>query len=79
MVKLKLTETEDFQGLTELFIRNELEISEEDPVPTDLVKSWRLVDEGPPSPKLAGGLTLAKRQGKYIIDGIAIEPEYRNR
>jgi len=75
--QFKLMETDNFQELTELFIRNGLEFSEEDPVPTDLVKSWRLVDEGETPPKLIGGIALAKRQGEFIIDGIAIEPEYR--
>ena len=75
--KIKLEVTNDNEALQELFIKNELEFSEEDPVPTDLVKSWRIVDESKVSPKLIGGLMLAKRQGDFIIDGIAIEPDYR--
>ena len=75
--KIKLEVTNDNEALQELFIKNELEFSEEDPVPTDLVKSWRIVDESKVPPKLIGGLMLAKRQGDFIIDGIAVEPEYR--
>jgi len=75
--KIKLEVTNDNEALQELFIKNELEFSEEDPVPTDLVKSWRIVDANETPEKLIGGLMLAKRQGDFIIDGIAIEPEYR--
>ena len=75
--QLKLTETDDYDELCAFFIKNELEFSEEDPVPTDLVKSWRLTDEGEKPPKLIGGVVLAKRQGEFIIDGIAVDPEYR--
>jgi N-acetylglutamate synthase-like GNAT family acetyltransferase len=77
MVMFKLMETNNYEELNQLFIKNGLEFSEEDPVPTDLVKSWRVVDEGKTHPKLIGGIMLAKRQDEFIIDGIAIEPEYR--
>jgi len=77
IAKFKLMVTDDNEALQELFIKNELEFSEEDPVPTDLVKSWRIIDESQTPEKLIGGLMLAKRQGDFIIDGIAIEPEYR--
>jgi ribosomal protein S18 acetylase RimI-like enzyme len=77
MVKLKLTQTDDYEELSKFFIENELEFSEEDPVPTDLVKCWKLVDVSEAAPKLIGGVVLAKRQGEFIIDGIAIHPEYR--
>jgi len=75
--QFKLMETDDYEALCALFIKNELEFSKEDPVPTDLVKSWRLIDEGETPPKLIGGIVLAKRQGEFIIDGIAVEPAYR--
>ena len=39
--------------------KNDLEISEEDPVGTDAVKSWVLVEDE----KLAGAATLALREG----------------
>ena len=77
MVGFKLTETDNYAELNELFIKNGLEFSEEDPVPTDLVKAWRLADESKEPARLAGGVMLAKRQGEFIIDGIATEPEYR--
>jgi len=71
--KLNLTETNNYAELNQLFIKNELEVSDENPVTTDIVKAWRLADDG----KLIGGIMLAKRQGEFIIDGVAVEPEYR--
>lgn len=77
MKEFKLTETEDYVELRDFFIENELEVSEEEPVPTDAVKSWRLADENGESEKLVGGITLAKREGEFIIDGIAVDQAYR--
>ena len=74
MVNFKISVTEDYEKLVPFFIENELEFSDEDPVPTDRVKCWEIVDgDG----KLIGGFVLAKREGEFIVDGIAIDPEYR--
>ena len=74
MVNFKISVTEDYEKLVPFFIENELEFSEEEPVPTDLVKCWEITDgDG----KLIGGFVLAKREGEFIVDGIAIDPEYR--
>ena len=81
MVMIKLTQTDDYAGLTKLFIENELEVSDEEPVPTDVVKAWKIVDENAAGdanpPKLIGGIILSKREGEFIIDGIAVDPGYR--
>jgi len=70
---IKINITNDYESLVDLFIKNELEFSLNDEVPTDLIKCWKAkVDD-----KLIGGCVLALRQGEYIIDGIAVEPEYR--
>ena len=65
----------EYKELQHFYRINNLEISEEDPVPTDLVQSWKVV------PKEGGGLvgaaTLALRQGEYIIDGIAVDETRR--
>lgn len=70
---IKISLTDDYESLVQLFIKNELEFSLNDEVPTDLVKCWKAEEEG----RLIGGCVLALRQGEYIIDGIAVEPEYR--
>jgi N-acetylglutamate synthase-like GNAT family acetyltransferase len=86
-----ISETNDYDALVEMFIRNGLEFSAEDEVPTDLVKCWEAVElhvdadaERGVSQKgsgkagrLIGGCVLALREGAFIIDGIAVEPEYR--
>jgi len=69
-----IRETENYNELVELFIKNGLEFSEDEPVETtDILKCWEARKEN----KLIGGCVLANRQGKYIIDGIAVEPEFR--
>jgi len=79
MVRFIIEQTSDYEQFVELFVRNELEFSEEEPVPTDLVKCWKLMKEDERGTELIGGLVLARRQGEYIIDGIAVEPQYRKR
>ena len=83
MVNFKISVTEDYEKLVPFFIENELEFSEEEPVPTDLVKCWQIVTgedndaDGDPAGKLIGAFVLARREGEFIVDGIAIDPQYR--
>lgn len=74
MKKLSISETVDYDSLVPMFIENHLEFGMDEPVPTDLVKCWKAVDE---DGKLQGGAVLAMREGKYICDGIAINSEFR--
>lgn len=71
MIKIEITE--DYEKLVRFFIENGLEFSEEDPTPTDLVRCWEATEDG----KLAGGFVLAKRDGEFICDGIAVDPACR--
>ena len=57
-----------------MFIANRLEFSEDQPVPTDIVKCWQLTDE---AGNLQGGAVLALREGEFIVDGIAVNEPYR--
>lgn len=75
MKNIRIQETKEYERLIKLFMDNDLEFSDEEPVPTDLVKCWKVMDDE--SDRLAGGIALAMRQGEYIIDGIAVEEEYR--
>lgn len=71
---MQIRETKDYDSLVELFIRNGLEFSDDEPeTPTDIVKCWEALEGS----KLIGGCVLALREGSYIIDGIAVEPQYR--
>lgn len=71
---VEINETIHYEELMDLFFRNGLEITAEEPVPTDIVKGWKAEIGG----RLIGGCVLSLRQGDFIIDGIAIEPEFRN-
>lgn len=75
MIKFTMSQTDDYEKLVTFFVENDLEFSEEEPVPTDLVKCWELTQGD--EKHLAGALVLAKREGQFIIDGIAIEKEVR--
>jgi ribosomal protein S18 acetylase RimI-like enzyme len=87
--------TEAYESLVELFIRNGLEFSAEEETPTDLTRCWEAralpaaagvstdtgasADAAHTDGRLAGGCVLAMREGEYIIDGIAVEPDFRKR
>ncbi len=70
---IKYNVTTDEQKLDRFFMENDLEYSDEHPVETDRVKCWEVLDED----KLIGGACLALRQGEYILDGIAVDSDYR--
>ena len=76
MKKYFINETDEYEKLVSFFIENELEFTEEDAeeVPTDLVKCWQITDE---DDNLLGAFVLAKREGEFICDGIAIDEELR--
>ncbi|MCI7145007.1 MAG: GNAT family N-acetyltransferase [Clostridiales bacterium] len=75
MTEIRIEETTEYEKLVPFFIENELEFTEEDAeeVPTDILKCWKAEDEG----RLVGGFVLAKREGEFICDGIAVDEEYR--
>ncbi len=70
---IEIRTTDDYEKLVPFFIENELEFSEEDPVPTDIVRCWEAVEED----RLIGGFVLARREGEFICDGIAVDEDYR--
>ena len=74
---LRLRETDDYKKLVKFFMDNGLEYNEEDyegEADTDVVKLFEIVDfEG----SLVAALCIALREGKYIIDGIAVTEERR--
>lgn len=75
MIHFTMAETKDYEKLVPFFIENQLEFSEEEPVPTDLQKCWE-VTQGEEKALIAA-LVLAKREGEFIIDGIAVDKLYR--
>lgn len=77
MINFKISVTEDYEKLVPFFIENDLEFSEDEPVPTDLVKCWQITRNDEDGEKLIGAFVLAKREGEFIVDGIAVDPQYR--
>lgn len=72
---LKMSQTEDYEALKKLYIKNDLELDPNDPMPDGVIKNWKITHGA--EEYLAAGLTLAKYKDEYVIDGIAVEPEYR--
>ncbi|WP_312651294.1 GNAT family N-acetyltransferase [Aminipila sp.] len=72
---LKMSQTEDYEALKKLYIKNDLELDPNDPMPDGVIKNWKITHGE--EEYLAAGLTLAKYKDEYVIDGIAVEPEYR--
>lgn len=65
--------TDDMDMLNEFFEQKGLEISEAEPVETNVVKAWKATYDK----KLVGGVCLAYRENAYIIDGIATDETVR--
>ena len=78
MINFKMSVTEDYEKLVPFFIENGLEFAGDGSVPPGLVKCWEITEKTESgNEKLIGGFVLAKRDGEFIVDGIAIAPEYR--
>ena len=70
-----LRETEEYDRLVQFFVENNLEFDGDEEVDTDIIRCYKYTDK---DDALIGGVVLAEREGKYIIDGIAVEHTYRN-
>lgn len=71
----RISETDDYKGLTELFYRNGLEITPGEDPSEGFIKCWEVIDED--TGKRIGGASLEKRAGEFVVDNIAVEKEYR--
>lgn len=74
MLKLNFVITEDMDRLNKFFEENKLEISDAEPVETNVIKAWKLENQ---QGEITGGICLAYREGEYIIDGIAVDESIR--
>ena len=70
-----IKETEEYDRLVQFFVDNNLEFDGDEEVDTDILKCYMFTDK---EDTLIGGVVLAEREGKYIIDGIAVDSEFRN-
>ncbi len=66
--------TDEYDRLVDFFVKNQLEFDGDEEVDTDIIKCYKVTDR---DDRLIGAAVLAFREEKYIIDGIAVELEYR--
>ncbi|WP_324823213.1 GNAT family N-acetyltransferase [Sinanaerobacter sp. ZZT-01] len=71
---VKINETKDYLPVMELFLKNDLEMDEEELISPNILHCWKAETE---ENLLIGGCVLAYFEGEYIIDGIAVEEPYR--
>lgn len=74
MSPFPITITDDVQALIAFFIENGLEFDEDEAYGDDeIVRCWRADADG----RLVGACVLAKREGRFICDGIATDASVR--
>lgn len=87
-MKFILRSTDEYERLTKFFAENGLEFDGEEEVDTDIVKCWKITQAGSGDLEhikddrkeddfLVAGCVLALREGRYIIDGIAVDKTLR--
>ena len=74
MLKFRMQSTDEYERLVKFFVENELEFNGDEEVDTDIIKCWKVTHT---DDVLIAGCVLAKRQGQYIIDGIAVIQLFR--
>ena len=75
MMDQELRLTDEYDRLVQFFVDNELEFDGDEEVDTDILKCYKFTDK---EDNLIGGVVLAKREGEYIIDGIAVDKAHRD-
>ncbi len=74
MLKFTIKSTDEYERLVKFFVENELEFDGDEEVDTDIIHCWKMTHT---DDVLVGGCVLAKRQEKFIIDGIAVTKLFR--
>lgn len=70
----KITESNDYVSLSAFFYENGLEVKPNIKKPERVLKYWECKDSGG---KLIAGGALEKRDGKFVVAGIAVDEQYR--
>ena len=73
-IRMKMSQTDEYDRLVDFFIENGLEFDGDEEVDTDIVRCYKVTTG---ADILIGAVVLAKREGRFIIDGIAVDPKYR--
>lgn len=88
-MKFILRSTDEYDRLVKFFVENRLEFDGDEEVDTDILKCWKITQADTEDLKhikaeakkgedyLVAGCVLALREGKYIIDGIAVDQTMR--
>ena len=76
MTEMVLKETDEYEKLVRFFVENKLEFDGDEEVDTDIVNCYEVTDK---DGQLIGAAVLAEREGRFIIDGIAVDGKYRKR
>jgi len=75
MIKLVMKTTDEYDRLVKFFVENGLEFDGDEEVDTDIIKCIKVTHGD--GDDMIGAAVLAKREGRYIIDGIAVDKMYR--
>ena len=67
--------TDQYERLVKFFVENQLEFDGDEEVDTDILKCWKVTDTA--ADTLIGGCVMDLREERYIIDGIAVERDFR--
>ena len=76
MTEMVLKETDEYEKLVRLFVENKLEFDGDEEDDTDIVNCYEVTDK---DGQLIGAAVLAEREGRFIIDGIAVDGKFRKR
>ena len=88
-MKFILRSTDEYDRLVKFFVENRLEFDGDEEVDTDILKCWKITqaegddlshittDNRDGADYIVAGCVLAQREGKYIIDGIAVDKTMR--
>ena len=71
---VKISPINDPDPIMDLFLRSDLEIQEDEFVERVFLKGYQAEDQ---EGRIIGGCALTEMDGHYIINGIAVDPEYR--
>ena len=74
MMKFTMSSTDEYERLVKFFVENQLEFDGDEEVDTDIIKCWKITQG---DDFLVAGCVLAQREGRYIIDGIAVDKPMR--
>ena len=74
MLRFVLKETDEYDRLVEFMTRFGLEFEGEEQLGNHVLKCWKVIQE---PDHLTGGIILSRRQGEYILNGIAVDTPLR--